>query len=131
MNKAETIAFIGRLIRARKWCIDHRTGMVIGKADWLNVERPYNEYHRTWTITGLARYLVKYQHTLRLLATGGTKQVEALNCYILQAEDILIKNSRVNPVNQTGTERGENPATIPAPMINRHIRPAVNCDCRF
>ncbi len=131
MNKAETIAFIGRLIRARKWCIDHHTGMVIGKADWLKVERPYNEYHRTWTMTGLARYLVNYQHTLRLLATGGTKQVETLNCYILQAEDILIKNSRVNPVNQTGTARGENPATIPAPRINRYIRPAVNCDCRF
>lgn len=83
--RTEAIQTIGRIVRARSWCIDNKIGNKLPYQVTAPVINQYKTYKGTWSERGLARFLIKYENNIRRMATGGEQQQQLISKLILEA----------------------------------------------
>lgn len=76
--RTKAISFIGNLIRSRAYCVSHGKGRKVAEVTIRPVREQYKAYRKTWTVKGVASFIIRYQDNLIDMHTGGAKQIQKL-----------------------------------------------------
>lgn len=85
--RLEAIKLIGSIVKAREYAVKHELERIhVADETRRSVREQYNAYKNTWPVSGVARFLIKNEITLMMMATGGKNQINQLKQLIFKAK---------------------------------------------
>lgn len=77
--RKHAIDFVGRVLNSRLYCIRHNKGRKFQIETIMPIKSQYEAYKNKWSLRGVSKFLINYQHNLLDMTTCPTLSKELLD----------------------------------------------------